>query len=158
MTRDEEKNLIQRVLAGETELFETLVKAHERAVYDLALRMLGSEQDALDAAQEAFFRAWRALGSFRGDSKFSVWLYRLTSNVCLDMLRRASRREESSLTDEEGEDLELPDRRFDPQTEPRCGRDWPGWSPPSVRRSSCGTSTALHTTRSPRPPAWSPAL
>ena len=117
MTRDEEKNLIQRVLAGETELFETLVKAHERAVYDLALRMLGSEQDALDVAQEAFFRAWRALGSFRGDSKFSVWLYRLTSNVCLDMLRRASRREESSLTDEEGEDLELPDRRFDPQTE-----------------------------------------
>lgn len=117
MTRDEERNLIDRILAGETELFETLVTAHQRAAYDLALRMLGNEQDALDAVQEAFFRAWRALSSFRGNSKFSVWLYRLTSNVCLDMLRRSGRRTEVSLMGEDGKELPLPDRRFDPQTE-----------------------------------------
>ena len=115
MTRDEEKLLIERILAGETDLYEPLVKAHELGVYNLALRMLKNEQDALDASQEAFLRAWRSLGSFRGDSKFSVWLYRLTSNVCLDMLRRAGRLRADSLTDEEGAEAELPDRRGDPQ-------------------------------------------
>lgn len=118
MTREEEKAVIQRVLAGETELFEALVKAHEKNVYSLALRMLdGNHEDAMDASQEAFFRAFRALGSFRGDSKFSVWLYRLTSNVCLDMLRKSSRLREDSLTEEEGGELAVPDVRFDPQTE-----------------------------------------
>ncbi len=115
MTRDEEKLLIERILAGETDLYEPLVKAHELGVYNLALRMLKNEQDALDASQEAFLRAWRSLGSFRGDSKFSVWLYRLTSNVCLDMLRRSGRLRADSLTDEEGAEAELPDRRGDPQ-------------------------------------------
>ena len=68
--------------------FETLVQQHERLVYNLALRTLGNDADAQDAAQEAFIKAWTGLGSFRGDSKFSVWLYRLTNNVCLDMLRK----------------------------------------------------------------------
>ena len=90
------------------------MKAHELGVYNLALRMLKNEQDALDASQEAFLRAWRSLSSFRGDSKFSVWLYRLTSNVCLDMLRKAGRLRAESLTDEEGEDIPLPDARGDP--------------------------------------------
>lgn len=115
MTKDEEKHLIERILAGETDLFEPLVKAHELGVYNLALRMLKNEQDALDASQEAFLRAWRALSSFRGDSRFSVWLYRLTSNVCLDMLRRSGRLQTDSLTGEQGEDIPLPDRRGDPQ-------------------------------------------
>ena len=117
MTREEERALIDRVLAGETEQFEVLVKAHEKAVYNLALRMLGNEQDALDASQEAFFRAYRALDRFRGGSKFSVWLYRVTGNICLDMLRKAGRRRESSLSDEEAGELDLPDERFDPQRE-----------------------------------------
>ena len=114
MTREEEQTVIARVLDGETEQFEKLVKAHEKGVYNLALRMLGSEQDALDASQEAFFRAYRALDRFRGGSKFSVWMYRVTSNVCLDMLRKSGRRRETSLTDQEGEDLALPDESADP--------------------------------------------
>lgn len=117
MTREEERALIDRVLDGETEQFEKLVRANEKGVYNLALRMLGNEQDALDASQEAFFRAYRSLDRFRGGSKFSVWLYRVTSNVCLDMLRKSGRRRESSLTDEDGEDLPLPDERSDPQRE-----------------------------------------
>ncbi len=117
MTREEEQAVIARVLDGETEQFEKLVKANEKGVYNLSLRMLGGEQDALDASQEAFFRAFRSLDRFRGDSRFSVWLYRVTSNVCLDMLRRSGRRRESSLTDEDGEELPVPDERSDPQRE-----------------------------------------
>ena len=115
MTREEERLVILQVLAGDDARFEELVRAYEKGVYNLALRMLKNEQDALDASQEAFFRAWRALESFRGDSRFSVWLYRMTSNICLDMLRRAARREESSLTGEDGQDLPLPDRGDGPQ-------------------------------------------
>lgn len=117
MTRDEEQQIIAQILAGDTDRFEVLVRAHEKGVYNLALRMLGNSQDALDASQEAFFRAYRALSGFRGDSKFSVWLYRLTSNVCLDMLRKRGRLDELSLTDEEAGLFPLPDLRFDPQTE-----------------------------------------
>ena len=115
MTREEERAVIERVLSGDGQAFEALVKANEKGVYNLALRMLGNAEDALDASQEAFFRAYKALGKFRGDSKFSVWLYRLTSNVCLDMLRKAGRYDETSLTGEDEEDLPLPDSRFDPQ-------------------------------------------
>lgn len=115
MTREEEHALIRRVLAGDTDRFEALVKAHEKGVYNLALRMLGSEQDALDAAQEAFFRSYKALGSFRGESRFSVWLYRLTGNVCMDMLRRAGRTGTVSLTEENEGELPIPDERADPQ-------------------------------------------
>lgn len=117
MTKQEEQAIIARVLQGDTDEFALLVKANEKQVYNLALRMLGQEQDALDASQEAFFKAYKALASFRGESRFSVWLYRLTSNVCLDMLRQAGRHlQTQSLTPEEDmQDLPLPDSRYDPQ-------------------------------------------
>ena len=88
MTKDEEALIIREVLSGQVNRFEALVIAHQKGIYNLCLRMLGNEQDALDASQEAFFRAYRSLEGFRGDSKFSVWLYRLASNVCTDMLRK----------------------------------------------------------------------
>lgn len=117
MTKDEEARIIQAVLSGQTDRFEALVRAYQKSVYSLALRMLGDRQDALDASQEAFFRAYRSLSSFRGESKFSVWLYRLAGNVCLDMLRGRARRPEVSLTDEQARELPIPDTRFCPQTE-----------------------------------------
>ena len=88
MTRDDESRVIRAVLEGDTDRFEELVHAHEKEIYNLCLRMLCDEQDALDAAQEAFFKAFRSLDSFRGESRFSTWLYRLAGNVCLDMLRK----------------------------------------------------------------------
>ena len=119
MTQEEELRLIRRVQAGETEAFEDLVRAHEKTVYNLALRMTGDAQDAEDMAQEAFLKAYRSLGDFRGESKFSVWLYRIVSNVCLDFLRRRSRRPSVSLTaeDEEGEEQQwdVPDERLSPE-------------------------------------------
>jgi len=121
--REEETRLIGRILAGETQLFEAFVNENQTTVYNLALRMTGSEQDALDASQDAFMKAFHSLSSFRGDSKFSVWLYRLTVNACLDLLRRRSRRNEVSLTDDEDSDdqepieMSVPDERFCPETE-----------------------------------------
>lgn len=120
MTREEERALIDRVLSGETDAFEPLVAENQKQVYHLALRMLENPEDASDAAQEVFLRAYRSLDSFRAESRFSVWLYRLTSNICIDMLRAQRRRQTFSLSvgEEEGEvqELEIPDRRFSPET------------------------------------------
>ena len=119
MTQEQELQLIRRVQAGETEAFEDLVRSHEKTVYNLALRMTGHPQDAEDMAQEAFWKAYRSLGEFRGESKFSVWLYRIVSNVCLDHLRQQSRRPAASLTaeDEEGEETQwdVPDESLSPE-------------------------------------------
>ena len=120
MTRDEEKRIIASVIAGDTQSFELLVLEHQSKVYNLALKMVGNEQDALDISQDAFIKAFRSLGSFRGDSKFSVWLYRLTSNLCLDHLRAKKRNNVVSLTmyspeEEEPEELEIPDERYSPE-------------------------------------------
>ena len=117
MTKDEELTLIRAVREGETDRFEPLVRANQKGVYNLCLRMLGNEQDALDASQEAFLKAWRGLSSFRGDSRFSVWLYRLTNNVCIDCLRKRPAAPDLSLTGEDDETLPIPDGRFSPETE-----------------------------------------
>lgn len=117
MTHEEETRVIRAVLDGDIDRFEELVRAYEKIVYNLALRTLGDPQDAMDAVQEAFFRAYRALESYRGESKFSVWLYRLTANVCTDMLRKRARTPVVSMTDEEDTIPDIPDERFCPQTE-----------------------------------------
>lgn len=108
MNRDEEKNIILKAQKGDIAAFEKLVSANEGFVYNLALRTLGNEQDAQDAAQDVFIKVWTSLASFRGDSKLSVWLYRVTSNVCTDILRRR-RADTVSLTleDENGAENEL---------------------------------------------------
>ena len=105
----DEKKLIKRVLAGDPEAFSDLMAIHEKQVYNLCLRMTGHPEDAQDLAQEAFIKAWRGLRFYKFESSFSTWLYRLTSNVCIDFLRQQKRRATGSLTvtDEEGEETEL---------------------------------------------------
>ena len=99
MTVDE---LVRAASKGDEEAFGELVRLHEKKVYNLALRLCGSPEDAADVAQEAFLSAWKGLPSFRGESGFSTWLYRLTSNACIDLLRRTKRqRSEVSLDGEE---------------------------------------------------------
>lgn len=87
MTKDEEFALIERVLAGDTDAFEPLVTEHQNMVYRLAYRMVGNEQDAWDVSQDTFLKAFNALSSFRGESRFSTWLYRLAGNAATDLLR-----------------------------------------------------------------------
>ena len=109
MTREQEAAVINAVLDGDVNAYEYLVKAYEKNVYNLALRMVGNSEDAYDMSQEAFIKAYNSLHSFRGDSKFSVWLYRIVSIVCLDYLRARNRKATVSLSveNDDGEDVEL---------------------------------------------------
>lgn len=109
MTLEQEAAIVRKVLGGDANAFETLVLEYEKNVYNIALRMTGNSEDAADMTQEAFIKAYNSLQSFRGDSKFSVWLYRIVSNVCLDFLRSKNRRPTVSLSveDDDGEDAQL---------------------------------------------------
>lgn len=95
---EEERQLIERSKRGDVAAFDRLVRSYERSVYNTAYRLSGSYDDASDIAQEAFVRAWNNLKSFRGDSAFSTWLYRIVTNVFLDdRKRKRARREQQSL-------------------------------------------------------------
>ena len=89
MIDDEE--LVARSRGGDLDSFNQLVLRWERPIYALAYRVIGREEDARDVAQETFLRAFRALGGFKGQAKFSSWLYRITLNLCRDWIRRERR-------------------------------------------------------------------
>ena len=119
MTREQEAMIVQRIIGGETEAFELLVLEYQKNVYNVALRITGNAEDAADMAQEAFIKAFNSISSFKGDSRFSVWLYRIVSNVSVDFLRSKARRPSSSLSieNEEGEtvELEIADESLSPE-------------------------------------------
>ena len=83
--------LIERTLGGETDAFNVLVRRWERQIYGLTLRMLGRDEEARDATQETFLSAYRNLSKFRGEAKFSSWIYRIALNICNTRLRSRSR-------------------------------------------------------------------
>jgi RNA polymerase sigma-70 factor (ECF subfamily) len=84
----EERARIRAVLDGDTERFQELVEVHQDRVYRLALRMLNNEEDARDAAQDAFLKAYRQLASYQQEWRFKTWLMSITSNLCIDRIRR----------------------------------------------------------------------
>lgn len=89
----DDRALMGRARDGDVEAFETLVRRHAPVVYGLSLRLLGNGEDAQDATQDAFLRAWRSLRTFRGGSSFRTWLYRIAANRCLNELERQPRTE-----------------------------------------------------------------
>jgi RNA polymerase sigma-70 factor, ECF subfamily len=89
----EDRALVARASQGDVEAFTKLVRAHSSLVYRVALRMLGTES-AQDASQEVWIRVWRNIKSFRAESAFSTWLYRITLNTCLSARQREARREQ----------------------------------------------------------------
>ncbi len=93
----DERFLIKRAAKGDSDAFEALIRAHESRMYAVTLRMCGSREDAQDCLQEAMVRIYRALDSFRGQSSFGTWVYRITMNTCLDELRRRKVRQSTSL-------------------------------------------------------------
>jgi RNA polymerase sigma-70 factor (ECF subfamily) len=102
--------LIQRAQKGDHDAFAALVTEHQRYVYNLALRVVKDENEALDLAQEAFVRAWTALPNFKGQSQFRTWLYRIVTNLCYNRLPNL-RRSLNDLGDDVMEDI--PETNFD---------------------------------------------
>ena len=101
---DNEQALIQRAQKGSHEAFAALVEEHQRYVYNLALRVVRDENEALDLAQETFVRAWTALPNFKGQSQFRTWLYRIVTNLCYNRLPNL-RRSLSDLGDDVMEEI-----------------------------------------------------
>jgi RNA polymerase sigma-70 factor, ECF subfamily len=85
-------SLVEASLAGNREAFDAIVRRHQRQVYQLCYRFAGNHEDASDLAQDAFIRAYRGLGSFKGNSTFSTWLYRVAVNVCLNRVGSRARK------------------------------------------------------------------
>ena len=110
---------MERAKQGDQDAFEQLVLDNQNKVYSLALRLVNDREEAADLAQEALVKAWQGLASFQGESSFATWVYRLTTNVCIDHLRKKKRREgvepSVSLDDEESGWAEPADRESDPQ-------------------------------------------
>src|SRR3954470_3862021 len=111
----EEQELVRASQSGDAAAFESLVRQYQKMIHGVAFRMSGSWADAQDRAQETFVRAFQQIGSFRGDSQFSSWLYRIAINECLNSNKRGQR--DSQLGDEwkarqsqTGEDAETSER------------------------------------------------
>ena len=116
-TTTPEQELLTKAAKGSRDAFGELVRRYEKKVLTLSNRLCGNPDDGADAAQEAFVSAWQGLPRFRGDANFSTWLYRLTSNACMDLLRRRQRRDAhagASLNDGETPP-DIPDTAPSPQ-------------------------------------------
>ena len=97
---DSEKNLLERAKSGDIAAFEQLIDSYQRKIFNIALRMLGNYDDAGDLTQEVLIRIYRSIGSFKEQSSFSTWIYRITTNVCLDEIRKRKNRKVISLDEE----------------------------------------------------------
>lgn len=98
LTEEHDESLVRRAKKGDAEAFSELVRRHQQTVFNLAYRFMRDTSLAEDMAQEAFLKAFRLLGSFRGDCAFSTWMYRVTCSVCLTEVNRRRKRGEVELT------------------------------------------------------------
>jgi len=99
-----DEKLVELAVSTEPEAFGEIVKRWERKIFALCFGMLGREDEARDAAQEAFIAAYRNIGNFRGEAKVSSWLHRIAVNQCLTTKRRAKTRSEEFLDEESHEE------------------------------------------------------
>jgi len=113
--------LVQRALSGNDAAFNLLVLRYQRQVYSLAYRMLASADDAADIVQETFIRAYGALASFRQDASFLTWLYKIASNLCIDLIRS----------------------RYSKRTIPFEADGGDEWDPPATDRTTLPEESAL---------------
>lgn len=112
--RTEDSALIERCLTNDQRAYRELIRRYERAVYSLARRMVDDEEEARDIAQEAFIRAFRSLESFERTRPFSSWIFKITSNLCIDYYRRrrlATISLDAPADEKQGPKLEVSDHR-----------------------------------------------
>ena len=88
MTTNNEQILINQIMDGDTSAFSVLVESYKDLVFTLALRMLKNKEEAEEVAQDTFVKAYKSLSKFKGDSKFSTWIYRVAYNTCLDRIKK----------------------------------------------------------------------
>lgn len=100
-----ETDLLARVISGDRDAFDSVMKAQEDRVFSVCLRILGDRDHALDATQETFLTVFRKAAQFKGDSALGTWIYRIAVNTCYDQIRKSSRKPTVSLPDH----LEPPD-------------------------------------------------
>src|SRR6266536_1347631 len=96
MDATEAPAVLARARQGDSDAFRVLVERHSRAVFRLAYRMTGNEQDAEDVVQESFLRAYRQLGRFEARANFGTWLYRIVANCSVDLMRSKQSRHDQS--------------------------------------------------------------
>ncbi|MBQ4515278.1 MAG: sigma-70 family RNA polymerase sigma factor [Clostridia bacterium] len=112
MATENEKILIEKSKQGDVDAFEQLIISYQKKIVNLAYRMLGNMADAEDAAQDIFVRVFRSISGFNEQAAFSTWIYRIATNVCLDILRKKKRQNEQNTISihrgEENDEYELP--------------------------------------------------
>jgi RNA polymerase sigma-70 factor (ECF subfamily) len=122
---EQDRRLIQRAQAGDSGAFRLLVERHQRRVFAIALGLVRDEQDAREIAQEAFLRVHKGLAQFHGGSSFFTWLYRIVTNLSIDLMRKPSRREAElhfAIEVDDGESPLLPASDADPYDVVRRGQ------------------------------------
>ena len=103
MIIDADREVVERVLGGERDAFRHLVEAYQRKAFGLAVQMLKDDAAARDAVQEAFVRCYRGLKTFKGNSTFATWFYRIVYTTCLNVLRAQRRAPVMEQLDEESD-------------------------------------------------------
>lgn len=100
MTTNKDQYYITQVLEGNTNAFGVLVDQYKDLVFTLALRMLKNREEAEEVSQDTFIKVYKSLKNFKGDSKFSTWIYKVTYNTCLDRLKKNKRQQQEVSIDE----------------------------------------------------------
>lgn len=105
MTTNDEQKIINQIIAGDTRAFAILVERYKDLVYSLAIRMLQNREEAEEVAQDSFIKIYKSLNSFKGNSKVSTWIYKVTYNTCLDRIKKNKRQMNEVAIDEFTEHL-----------------------------------------------------
>lgn len=104
---DNEKQLIKKAKAGDIDSFEILISQSKSKAFNIAMRYLNNQEDAMDAVQESYIKVFKGLNSFRENSSFDTWVYRIIINTCNDFVRKnAKHKEDTNIYYDDGEQIE----------------------------------------------------
>ena len=116
---DNEKILIDKAKAGDADSFEKLIENSKSKAYNIAFRYLNNQEDAMDAVQESYIKVFKGLNSFKGNSAFDTWVYRIVINTCNDFVRKNTKNKENySIYYEDGEQIKELSQIMDTDSQP----------------------------------------